>query len=947
MAVTTRLEINGTSQAFTTNIPVSITFALADVREPDKRKASFSKTISLYATNEINILFENIFEVNVATQYFNKNIKTPCKYFVNEELNFKGDLQLLKIILKPDNNIVYECSIIGEGGSLFVDVGEKYITGNTDLADDLDFSAYDHTYDRATQISTRANYGTGLDVVYPFINRGTNNGGDSVFNVSDFFPCFHVWEYINKIIAATGRTYTSAFLDSAEFKKYIVYPNIETIPLSATQLDDSQFYVGLSSDLTISANTLTTITHGNESAPFFDVGGQYTGSVATINNTGYYNVVSHQKFQFSFTHSDGTVTYAIVSTTSLAIIIEKSTDGGTTWNPIVWQNNYLQPIPLTANVSTNYSQTFEAATGEIQLNAGDKLRARCYLVGSAIAYYNASNVLVTTGTATWVYKLLSGSTGTSFYALLTRKTVLEGGSLEANNALPIKIKQRDFLKSIIQAFNLFVEQDKDDEDNIIIEPFEDFYNATVDYENRTDLDKDEVINPNLLEGKRYIFKYKDDTDYYNQLYKDTWNETFGSEIIDVENDFIKEDKVNELIFSPTPNVANYDLGIAHPKIYKKEDVTIKPHTPNVRLLFCGGTKQTVNPYTYKESGQTDLVTTDYLYAGHTDDPFTPTIDLNFGTPRELYYTFIQAYITDNNLYNRYHKNWLANIINRDSKFLNKYLWFTPIDVKNFSFRNKLFVDSAYYIVNKILDYDPLEEDSTNFELIKLLTLEPFSPTQTLVNTLPTVQTGQNISQSKQNTSLSFGNNIVNKGTNSVAIGNNIIIPEDATNVTLIGNNLRVEGGGLSNISLINTNDYTVSRSNISVNRNSIQTNSITASVTTTDATPTYVVFDNPSYTDFYLQEGAYKVQVRILAVNTSSHAYKEWEAKGLVKNEPPAAVLYDVVQAVTSIFSDASMATSTLAITGGAASTLRIQVTGIAATTIDWAVVIDYIEITF
>ena len=74
--VSTRLEILNTSQAIAKDIPISINFVLADVREPDKRNASFSKTISLYATNEINKLFENIFEVNISTQYFNKNLKT-------------------------------------------------------------------------------------------------------------------------------------------------------------------------------------------------------------------------------------------------------------------------------------------------------------------------------------------------------------------------------------------------------------------------------------------------------------------------------------------------------------------------------------------------------------------------------------------------------------------------------------------------------------------------------------------------------------------------------------------------------------------------------------------------------------------------------------------------------------------------------------------------------
>ena len=68
---------NGTekylSYPITAEAPIYITYQLADVRNPEQRKGSRSLTIKLLGTNEINKLFENIFSVNVATRYFNKN----------------------------------------------------------------------------------------------------------------------------------------------------------------------------------------------------------------------------------------------------------------------------------------------------------------------------------------------------------------------------------------------------------------------------------------------------------------------------------------------------------------------------------------------------------------------------------------------------------------------------------------------------------------------------------------------------------------------------------------------------------------------------------------------------------------------------------------------------------------------------------------------------------
>jgi hypothetical protein len=186
--VRTRLEIADTSVPFAEQIPVSINYNIADVREPDKFKSSWSKTIQLYETNAINILFENVFEVNAVTNTFNKNKKTKVKYYVDDIVNLEGDLQLLKITINADNLKIYECALKGEGASFFGDIGDYYITGNPDTANDLDFSAYNHTYNRTNQIASRSSSGAGFGYIYGHIENGNNGGLETVFSVADFIP---------------------------------------------------------------------------------------------------------------------------------------------------------------------------------------------------------------------------------------------------------------------------------------------------------------------------------------------------------------------------------------------------------------------------------------------------------------------------------------------------------------------------------------------------------------------------------------------------------------------------------------------------------------------------------------------------------------------------------------------------------------------------------------
>jgi hypothetical protein len=590
-------------------------------------------------------------------------------------------------------------------------------------------------------------------------------------------------------------------LNTAEFKKLYCYSNVTKIELSQAQLENQQFYVGLNSNVTQIGigGAVTTLVHDNEAAPFFDNGLQNntTTGFVTINESGYYNIASKVLYRIKFTHPDTNVASMSLSTSAG---IYNGITRQTPLSDIVFNNatfdglGGMPIIPINTFVTTPIN---EVATGEMFFSAGDVIYNRARVLNIIAAgtekFYNSAGTIITpTGNPTFTIEALSGINGCSFYGLVTKKEVVEGNPLLANNSLPTKIKQKDFFKSIVQAFNLYVDVDKDNENNLIIETFDEFYDADiVDYENKTDLAKEQSINPNLLEGKRYIYAYKSDADYYNDLYQKTWNETYGTQQIDVENDFIKSDKKNELIFSATPNVGNYGMGIAHPRIYQLDGTNKKTIAANIRMLYCA-VKTSPNAYTYKQIGQTDLVTNDYLYAGMEDDPFNPTYSLAFDFPKEVYYNYVQAQFTNNNLYNRYHKNYLKNLIDKDAKFVTKYLWLNEKDIYLFNFRNRLFIDGAYYIVNKIENYNPLELTSTKVELVKLLDADVFTPTSVLISEDTGINAGQDIQNYRLNSSLNVGTNIQNRGANCLAVGNNIVIPASCENLIVFGSNITAD-----------------------------------------------------------------------------------------------------------------------------------------------------------
>jgi hypothetical protein len=837
--VSSRLEILGEDYPIVIDIPISITFQQADVREPDKRNASQSKTIRLYGTNSTNLLFENLFDVNIATQTFNPNKKSQCIYFVDEIPQFRGDLQLTKITIEPNTNIVYDCNIVGNEGNVFIDIGEK-------LLSQLDFSEYDHTYNRTNIIDSWDNYVPGTGYYYPFVDNGKNGGSFNNFKVEQFIPCFSAYEYLDKILTDAGYEWSGAFLNGAEFKHNIIYPNVINPVLSSSQVDARQAYVGLNSNITPTVasiniltqglldSTATPITFNNESTPFFDGSPAiHTSGVITIPDNGSYNVATVLKTRLTVTVADavtfaGTRVYTVRYGYKVIPIIEKSTDGGTTWfglvAPLINHSDQqdsdgtllFKYIDDTTGIFTvDYESG--ASTGAITLSQGDKIRVKHVVLFDAIySYYltAAPSVLFSYTPDSVEHLLLSGASGSSFYSLVGSTELFAGAIVEANTCLPTTIKQKDFLKWIMQMYNLFIDVDKTNPKSLVIEPYYTYFNlgsggtSIVNWENKIDRDKPFEVNPLfLLEGRNYEYTYKEDKDFYNQKYIKNKGEIFGYHKVTIDNDFLSQTKKNEIGFSPTPNVDNPVIGAVYPRIYDVDDNGIKTIANNIRILYANPTTST-NNYNFEDSSLGTTIQTNKIgYAGHTDNPFNPTIDLNFYFPKEVYYTYPDLSFTTGNLFNKYHKSYLENITGRDSRTIIANLWLTPIDIYEFTFRKKYFIDGAYYLVNKIVDYNPYVQKSTKVELIKLIDVNVFTPSKYPIITLgaidrdygtikPTRPDGTNINYS--DTSIQWGglNTFISADSERVFLTN-------CENVQVIGVSDFV-GVGLKNVTIDST-----------------------------------------------------------------------------------------------------------------------------------------------
>lgn len=754
-----------------------LNYAIADIRTPDKRDASFSKTIKVPGTKGNNIRFGHIFDINIGNGTFNPNIKAPATIYIDDIAVLSGFLQVLSIDIDDEKKIEYNVSIKGKTATLFDTLGASYLT-------DLDLSSGDHIYNKTV---IKASYGNNFTQTYcyPLIDYGFDSNVGS-FDVTHLFPSIFVRSYIDKIFSNAGYTYTSSFFNGTIFKQLIIPSNSSSIRLTDAQITPRLFQARRSSLLTIVPNEVVHKLTIN--SIISDPSSQYStiASTWTVANTGHYNIYCN----YSVRGVSGSAAFPI---DTLVRMVKNGTTILASSHDDVYDAAAYTPLSISAS--------------NVLLNAGDTI-------------YIDINDTVTSppSTSSWEFSQID------FWNTVVNNGLADGDQLYLNNTIPQKIKQKDFLLDIIRMFNLFVQVDPSNEKNLLIETRNDFYNAgsTIDWTYKLDNSKNLEIKPmGELDVKDFYYSYTDDKDYYNAKYlNDNANLGYGNRIYVTGNEFLTGKNETKVMFSPTPLVANSGDDKVIPRIWSVDaSNTVSAKAFNIRILYNGGVKTTYNPFYLTGAASGTSVESTYLYAGHLDSVASPTFDLSFAVPNELYYDTVTY--TDNNIFNAYHRQYIDLITDKDSKIVTGYFYLTPKDIQQLDFRNKFYFDNQAFILNKIYDYDPINDATTKCEFIRLKEGTAFtsrvktiyggvgSAFGNLGDTTPVV-TGNPRSPI---TNLGLNNIIGNRVSNSFIQGssNNI---NGGDNINLTNSSGDTVYDGLVNVTLLNSSGTTVTCSNV-------------------------------------------------------------------------------------------------------------------------------------
>jgi hypothetical protein len=809
-------------------LALPITFSIGDIRDLSSRKGTFSKTVTLAGTKNNNDLLGHYYDVNIQAGTFNINTLTKCQVIQNgvpildEALLQLVSVNKLQTSTRYEDEVSYTVLIKDSRAEFFTAITNAKLT-------DLDFSDLDHVFSSTDIVASFSHtVSDGYKYVMPYIQSND-------FNANDFKPAIYAKTYFDRIFAVAGFTYTWNDIASAHFDKLLIPYNgdvnnqdfndflVEATNTWTTSYvqptgQNNTFQEAIDSGWTeiIDNQNIYDPTVGEYDTPLSTnstAGEHYiynlniSGSITLDNTSGGTAVLLETE---NFTPSLAFNRYRVFARVRVAgsgNAIVYGSSGFMTGTP----SNVL-PTGITSVVT--FSDTFlMPVTGNgggvnSGIDAGD---IQILDIGVEVKTYPTTQVsqyqppypingLWRNSTAPYAtpasVNVILDLTSINLTILPSANIQVTGTILNINQYVPVEIKQSDFVKSILQMYNLYVEQDINNQNNLILRHRDEYYDsgAEKDWSRKLAKDKDQqlIFLPDLS-NKKLKLTYAPDEDDFNTMYTQATAEIYGQIEYTFDNEYVKDVATQELIFSPTP-VFLTSFGAYVPGIIGQA-----PNT-NIRILYDGGV-QSCQPFDILDFGTTgEFGLTSYPMLGHFDNALTPSFDINFGT--NDFYFYEPLSLTSNNLYNLYWRRTVNQI--NVGKMLIAYFDLREVDIQSLKLNDKIYIDNSWWNINKIQDYNGNQRQLTKVELISIDTEIDLAPFK-IGRGRPFGDVMIGVGVDSLLTKATFNNNVILPGANALVFGKGNVVTAGTKGVIVgDGQTLSESGMVINNLTVTGT-----------------------------------------------------------------------------------------------------------------------------------------------
>ena len=756
--------------------PVNLNLSFSEIQDISTRNSAYTQSFSLPGSKKNDQFFNNYYDVNSSSLDFDVNKKYPCDLVYNGYLILEGNLRLNLVTIKNTEK-VYSATFYNQIGDLSANINDLLLC-------DLDLTDLDHEWSLSNiQKSWNINfYGTdtppvnSLDtglkngkIIYPFLHLGyaykedidgntiidtditpifdgngqpgtyTNNTSGVPFNY--FKLAVQVRDIYKRIVEDAGYQIESDFFQTSNFNRFY-YP-----------LSDSKAGFGLNQRAQASSykyqvtNNHTIIPDSNVLTPIpFNIV-QNDGLLwePTGNFVQFpYNAIWNMEIDFYLS--------ANVVNAQYEVRFDEYTSSG-----VYVQNRWISEgtVPFFNSVSFNSFVDINITSSGLT-NTDNKYRfnVRAYQP-YAIALQSCANNLFNAPTEV-------------------------GQTVDVGQELNCEIKQIDFIQSINKWFNLLVIPKPNEPNVLIVEPYSNWVGSgeEVDWSQKVDRAKSIKVEPtNKLVPTTVLYDVKTSKDFYNTEYIKTNTFKFGSRQANYDTDFKSKEKKIDGIFGVSQDFPVPNTFWSHPIFYQsKEDEQedgvivnkLVPYKTIPKLVYYA--KYEVIPVNYNpifiKSGSNNYgVTSVPMFQTITDFPYpytqtiggveqssTQDITFNKHKANNTYPEGVPDVDLMGDSYESYYQDYLEQLHSSENRLLTCQVYLSPEEIRDLDFSERIRVDNAIYVINKISGYNLTKPSMAKVELLKLVNDYKPSPNTIYIdlvncnNSLDIIYTNLNLSQ---------------------------------------------------------------------------------------------------------------------------------------------------------------------------------------------------------
>lgn len=321
--------------------------------------------------------------------------------------------------------------------------------------------------------------------------------------------------------------------------------------------------------------------------------------------------------------------------------------------------------------------------------------------------------------------------------------------------------QLDFVKNFFKAFGMLWEKDPL-KDSISIFTRNEFFagHKIVDWTNRIDHSKSMRITP-LNHNFRYgVFTWADSSTFRARQYYEQFAWQYGSfkadtgyEFDNTEKNFIADNAIKNIVmsmeydtmFSGRNNESRRDDKVL-PAIFNSGDSGRSKNTETMQILFWNGLATAQAQLRITDDAKEMRPESKYCWtaSGGLQRNTYPSMariktgtnggvySLDFSKPQVLYYPATDAdYPLESTIYRRFWADYLRERLTSDTRVMTCYVYITEAEFSTWRFNTFVKIENTLWHVNKIENFDPLKQQSTKVELVRVTDINAYTNGQKL------------------------------------------------------------------------------------------------------------------------------------------------------------------------------------------------------------------------